>query len=107
MDHTTLGRSGLRVSVAGLGCGGFSRLGMSTGKTEAESVALVRLAIDHGITLIDTAANYGTEEIVARRSAPFPARASWWRPNARSSAAARCILRHEQSGDSCDDVHAR
>jgi aryl-alcohol dehydrogenase-like predicted oxidoreductase len=72
MDYTTFGRTGLRVSVAGLGCGGFSRLGMSTGKTEAESVALVKLAIDSGITLIDTAANYGTEEIVGKGIAGVP-----------------------------------
>jgi L-galactose dehydrogenase len=72
MDYTTLGRTGLRVSVAGLGCGGFSRLGMSTGKTETESVALVRLALDHGITLIDTAANYGTEEIVGKAISAVP-----------------------------------
>ena len=64
MDFTTLGRTGLRVSVAGLGCGGFSRLGVSTGKSEAESVALVKLALDRGINLIDTAAQYGTEAIV-------------------------------------------
>ena len=72
MDYTTLGRTGLRVSVAGLGCGGFSRLGQSTGKTEAESEALVRLAIDSGINLIDTAANYGTEAIVGRAIAAVP-----------------------------------
>ena len=35
MEYTTLGRTGLRVSVAGLGCGGFSRLGLGTGKDEA------------------------------------------------------------------------
>jgi aryl-alcohol dehydrogenase-like predicted oxidoreductase len=72
MDYTTLGKTGLRVSVAGLGCGGFSRLGMATGKSEAESVALVRLAIDSGITLIDTAANYGTEEIVGKAISVVP-----------------------------------
>ena len=72
MDFTTLGRTGLRVSVAGLGCGGYSRLGKSTGKTEAESVALVRLALDEGINLIDTAANYGTEEIVGKAVAAVP-----------------------------------
>lgn len=72
MDYTTLGRTGLRVSVAGLGCGGFSRLGKNTGKTEAESVALVRLALDSGINLIDTAANYGTEEIVGQAIAGVP-----------------------------------
>ena len=31
MEYVMLGRTGLRVSVAGLGCGGFSRLGLGTG----------------------------------------------------------------------------
>ena len=66
MDYTTLGRTGLRVSVAGLGCGGNSRLGLSTGKTEAEAVALIRAAIDLGVNLIDTAAAYGTEDVVGQ-----------------------------------------
>ncbi len=72
MEYTTLGRTGLRVSVAGLGCGGFSRLGISTGKTPAEAVALVRLGIDCGINLIDTAAQYGTEEIVGQAIRDVP-----------------------------------
>ena len=42
MEYTTLGRTGLKVSVAGLGCGGFSRLGLATGKSEDEAVRLVR-----------------------------------------------------------------
>ncbi len=33
MQYTTLGRTGLRVSVAGLGTGGFSRLGLRVGKS--------------------------------------------------------------------------
>jgi aryl-alcohol dehydrogenase-like predicted oxidoreductase len=72
MEYVTLGRTGLRVSVAGLGCGGFSRLGLGTGRTEAEAVRLVRTALDLGINLIDTAANYGTESVVgeAIRSTP-------------------------------------
>ncbi len=64
MQYTTLGRTGLTVSVAGLGCGGHSRLGLATGKTEAEAVALVRAALDLGVSLIDTAAPYRTEHIV-------------------------------------------
>jgi aryl-alcohol dehydrogenase-like predicted oxidoreductase len=64
MDYTTLGRTGLKVSVAGLGTGGGSRLGMKTGKTEAQSVALIHAALDLGITLVDTAEQYGTEPIV-------------------------------------------
>jgi aryl-alcohol dehydrogenase-like predicted oxidoreductase len=66
MEYTTLGRTGLRVSVAGLGCGGHSRLGTATGKTEQESIAVVRQALDLGINLIDTAEVYGTEAIVGK-----------------------------------------
>ena len=72
MQYTKLGRTGLRVSVAGLGCGGFSRLGQSTGKTVAESIGIVRLAMDSGINLIDTAAQYNTEEIVGQAIAQVP-----------------------------------
>lgn len=66
MDRTRLGRTRLEVSVAGLGCGGHSRLGQTYGASEAESVALVERALDLGINLIDTARAYGTEEIVGR-----------------------------------------
>src|SRR4051794_32970144 len=66
MDYTTLGRTGLRVSVAGLGCGGFSRLGLGTGKTEAHAEGSVRRALALGINLLDTAAAYGTEAVVGR-----------------------------------------
>jgi aryl-alcohol dehydrogenase-like predicted oxidoreductase len=64
MDYVTLGRTGLKVSVAGLGCGGFSRLGLGTGKSETEAIALIREAMDLGINLLDTAAVYGTEAVV-------------------------------------------
>ncbi|PHQ70469.1 MAG: aldo/keto reductase [Sneathiella sp.] len=66
MDYVTLGRTNLKVSVAGLGCGGHSRLGQSYGNTEAQSVAVVSAAIDMGVNFIDTAAAYGTEEIVGK-----------------------------------------
>ena len=64
MEYTTLGRTGLQVSVAGLGCGGFSRLGMSSGRSEAEAADVVRTALDLGVTYIDTAEAYGTESAV-------------------------------------------
>jgi len=66
MDYTTLGRTGLKVSVAGLGCGGFSRLGLGTGGTEDGAVAIVRQAIDLGVNLFDTAAAYGTEAVLGK-----------------------------------------
>jgi aryl-alcohol dehydrogenase-like predicted oxidoreductase len=64
MEYTALGRTGLKVGVAGLGCGGFSRLGLGTGRSRAEAVALVRQALDLGVNFLDTAAAYGTEEVV-------------------------------------------
>ncbi len=72
MDYVTLGRTGLKVSVAGLGCGGFSRLGLGSGKSEAEAVALVKRALDLGVTLFDTAAAYGTEGVVGQGLAGVP-----------------------------------
>ncbi len=66
MDTVVLGRTGLEVSVAGLGCGGHSRLGQTRGASEAESVAVVQRALELGINFIDTARAYGTEEIVGK-----------------------------------------
>ncbi len=66
MDHTRLGNTGLEASVAGLGCGGNSRVGLGRGATVDECVGIVRTAIDLGVNFIDTAENYGTEEIVGR-----------------------------------------
>ncbi len=66
MDFTTLGNTGLRVSVAGLGSGGFSRIGQGTGRSEAESVSLIHRALDLGVSFIDTAAVYETESIVGK-----------------------------------------
>jgi len=70
MDYTTLGRTELKVSVAGLGCGGFSRLGLSTGGTEAIAIAIIHAALDHGVNLLDTAAPYGTEHVVGKAISP-------------------------------------
>jgi aryl-alcohol dehydrogenase-like predicted oxidoreductase len=64
MDYVTLGRTGLRVSVLGLGGGGHSRLGQRTGATEDQSVAIVRRALELGVNFIDTAEGYGTEGVV-------------------------------------------
>jgi aryl-alcohol dehydrogenase-like predicted oxidoreductase len=52
-----LGRSGLVVSVVGLGCNNFGRrIGLE------ETRAVVRAAIDAGVTLFDTADTYGESE---------------------------------------------
>ena len=65
MEYRTLGRSGLNVSVMGIGAGGPSRLGLRDNiRTETESVALVLRGLDAGVNFIDTAEAYQTETIV-------------------------------------------
>jgi L-galactose dehydrogenase len=64
VDYQPLGRTGLTVSAIGLGTGGPSHVGLRTGRTTEESVAVVRAAIDNGINFIDTAEAYTTEPII-------------------------------------------
>jgi aryl-alcohol dehydrogenase-like predicted oxidoreductase len=64
MEFTTLGRTGLKVSVAGLGCGGSSRLGLTAGHSEAHCAGIIHEAVSLGVNLIDTAKAYGTEPVV-------------------------------------------
>ena len=66
MEYVTLGRTGLRVSAAGLGCGGFSQLGLAQGKTEDDAIAIIRQSLDLGVNLFDTAAAYGTEPVLGK-----------------------------------------
>ena len=73
MEYTTLGRTGLKVSGAGLGCGGPSRLGMRNDTQSANhAVALVKQAIELGVNFLDTAESYGTEPIVGKAIAGIP-----------------------------------
>jgi aryl-alcohol dehydrogenase-like predicted oxidoreductase len=72
MQYTTLGNTGLRVSVAGLGTGGFSRMGLKSGKTEDESARLFLDAIELGVNFIDTAPPYGTEGVVGKALKQIP-----------------------------------
>lgn len=65
VDYTVLGRTGLKVSRLGLGCGGVSRLGQKEGGSVKAAVSIVEHAIALGINVIDTAPVYDTEEIVA------------------------------------------
>jgi aryl-alcohol dehydrogenase-like predicted oxidoreductase len=72
MHFTILGRTRLRVSVAGLGTGGFSRLGLKTGKSEDEAARLIHEALELGINFIDTAPSYGTEAVVGKALKAIP-----------------------------------
>jgi len=64
MDYVTLGRTGLKAGVMGLGGGGFSQLGLRTGGTHEQAVAVVRRALELGVNLIDTAEIYRTESAI-------------------------------------------
>ena len=67
MEYRTLGRTGLKVSVIGLGAGGPSRLGQRDNvNTEGESADILRQGFDAGINFIDTAEAYHTEGIVGQ-----------------------------------------
>jgi L-galactose dehydrogenase len=64
LQKAELGRTGLKVTVMGLGGGGPSKLGLGRGRGEKNAVAVVRRALDLGINLIDTSENYGTEGVI-------------------------------------------
>ncbi len=66
MDYRILGRTGLKVSAFGVGGGGPSRLGQRYEKSEADSVTIIKEALDSGVNFIDTAEAYGTESIVGQ-----------------------------------------
>ncbi len=58
LPHRELGRSGLQVSVVGLGCNNFGRPGSRTASQEG-TTAVIDAADDLGVTLLDTADIYG------------------------------------------------
>jgi len=64
MEYVTLGKTGLQVSILGLGGGGHSRLGQQTGATEDESAGIVQRALELGVNFIDTAEAYSTEALI-------------------------------------------
>jgi aryl-alcohol dehydrogenase-like predicted oxidoreductase len=72
MQKRNLGNSGLEVSALGYGAMGLSHgYGPATDKQQA--IALIRAAVERGVTLFDTAQIYGAEneEIVGEALAPF------------------------------------
>jgi aryl-alcohol dehydrogenase-like predicted oxidoreductase len=73
MKKRILGGSGLEVSALGLGCMGLSH-GFGPATDRREAVALIRAAVERGVTLFDTAQVYGpftNEELVGEALAPF------------------------------------
>jgi L-galactose dehydrogenase len=73
MQYRPLGRTGLQVSLAGLGSGGASRLGQGTGHSAADSQRVVRAALDLGINIFDSSPSYGgSEELLGQALAGVP-----------------------------------
>lgn len=64
MDRIGFGASGIETSVAGLGCGGYSRLGAGNQLSAGNAIGIVHAAIDLGITFIDTSPSYENEALV-------------------------------------------
>ena len=68
MQSRQLGKSGLEVSAIGLGCMGMS-FGYGPPKERGEMIALLRAAVERGVTFFDTAEVYGpyrNEELLGR-----------------------------------------
>src|SRR5580693_3838459 len=73
MQKRKLGKSNLEVSALGLGCMGLS-FGYGPAVAKQEGIALIRAAVDRGVTFFDTAEVYGAftnEELVGDALAPF------------------------------------
>jgi aryl-alcohol dehydrogenase-like predicted oxidoreductase len=73
MQKRRLGNSSLEVSALGLGCMGMS-FGYGPPMERQEAIALIRAAVDRGVTFFDTAEVYGpftNEELVGEALAPF------------------------------------
>lgn len=70
MQKRTLGPNGPQVSALGYGCMGLTH-GYGTGIPVPEAVALIRHAVDRGVTFFDTAEVYGAnEDVVGEALAP-------------------------------------
>jgi aryl-alcohol dehydrogenase-like predicted oxidoreductase len=73
MQKRRLGNSQLEVSAIGLGCMGLS-FGYGPAVDKQDGVALIRAAVERGVTFFDTAEVYGpytNEELVGEALAPF------------------------------------
>jgi aryl-alcohol dehydrogenase-like predicted oxidoreductase len=73
MQKRKLGKSGLEVSALGLGCMGLS-FGFGPAVDKKDGIALIRAAVERGVTFFDTAEVYGpfaNEELVGEALAPF------------------------------------
>ncbi len=102
MQTVRLGRTDAEVSVAGLGCGGASRLGMARGASAEEAAKVVSRALDLGVTFIDTARAYGTEEAVGLGMPANGRRDALFLSTKVSPARGERVLTADELGESLD-----
>jgi aryl-alcohol dehydrogenase-like predicted oxidoreductase len=70
MKTRVLGSQGLKVSEIGLGCMGLSDFYSTSGATEDEAISLIHLALDLGVSFLDTSDAYGphTNEVTVGKA---------------------------------------
>nr|ACY01328.1 unknown [Erwinia pyrifoliae] len=76
MQKRYLGNSGLEISALGLGCMGLSH-GYGPATDTQQAIALIRAAVERGVTFFDTAELYGpylNEEVVGEALRPYRGR---------------------------------
>jgi aryl-alcohol dehydrogenase-like predicted oxidoreductase len=95
MEKRKLGNSGLEVSALGLGCMGMT-YGYGPGGDKQEMIALIRKAVEMGVTFFDTAEAYGAEneELVGEALAPF---------RGKVVIASKFGIKHDASGNQVQD----
>jgi aryl-alcohol dehydrogenase-like predicted oxidoreductase len=95
MQKRKLGKSGLEVSALGLGCMGMT-YGYGPGGDKQEMIALIRKAVELGVTFFDTAEAYGAanEELVGEALAPF---------RGRVAIATKFGIKHDANGKQVQD----
>ncbi|MGO9611675.1 MAG: aldo/keto reductase [Dissulfurispiraceae bacterium] len=96
MKKRILGKSGLEVSALGLGCMGMS-YGYGPAGDQQGMIALIRKAVELGVTFFDTAEVYGpftNEELVGEALAPF---------RGRVAIATKFGIKHDASGQQVQD----
>src|SRR5512135_990605 len=95
MQKRKLGKKGLEVSALGLGCMGMT-YGYGPGGDKQEMIALIRKAVELGVTFFDTSEAYGAEneELVGEALAPF---------RGRVAIASKFGIKHDASGKQFQD----
>ncbi|SVE10732.1 uncharacterized protein METZ01_LOCUS463586, partial [marine metagenome] len=87
MEYRILGKTGIKVSLMSLGSGGARQLGQNSKMSQKNQTTLIHHALDLGINLIDTSAQYGNSEAIIGKALAGISRENyflstkWYSPN--------------------------